>query len=291
MAAKLNAAPDADKNRPINIKEKKHREQTFQFASVEAAVVALANAHDSCPGCEKLRKVITPQFHWMFGDMDDVEVARRNPFRWSANEGLEAMIAEMQGLSDGEKQRKVIVKVFKEEYEFSNIEEVLHAVSPSVLHCWGDLSSEQYLNPFRWSGNESLEDAYEDMQLLNEENLARPVILREGGNERRYASVTECLTQLEQLVGGAGKWCVENSWQIALKGEENIFEGRVPLLQTGSVKKAVDDLTAGTLKCPAGLAVMWSDSRQAYFVLFRSDKKHRVRAKFSSAAAMRNFEG
>merc|ERR1719329_1755675 len=111
------------------------------------------------------------------------------------------MIADFQKLSDAEKQRRVIVQVRKEEYDYSSINEVLRVLSPSVNWMFADLSSEQYHNPFRWSGNESLEDAYEDMQLLNEEDLARPIIVREGGHEKTYASVTECLAQLAPLVG------------------------------------------------------------------------------------------
>lgn len=368
MASKLNEVPDADKGRPIHIKEKKHRMQSFKFDSVEAAVIALANAHNPAAAAppalppaaavpevpeeappdfhkqlkwryqdlppvqegnpfqwssyegpdevladmdklsednqlrpilvraedeektysnaEELRKALTPEFHWMFGDMHDVEVARHNPFRWSPNEGLEAVIADLQRLSDAEKQRKVIVKVRREEYEYSSVNEVLRVLSPSVNWMFADLSGGEYHNPFRWSGNESLEDAYEDMQLLNEEDLARPVIVREGGHERTYTSVAECLAQLAPLVGkagGAGDWCLENTWQIAQKGEEHIFEGKAAVLHTGgsgSVSKAVADLNLGTLKCPAGISVMWSDSHDAYFLLYRSDMQAEASSKF-----------
>lgn len=182
---------------------------------------------------------------------------------------------------------RIIVKVVREEYEYSSVNEVLLVLSPSVNWMFADLSGEQYHNPFRWSGNESLEDAYDDMQLLNEEDLARPVIVREGGHERTYTSVAECIAQLAPLVvkaGGAGEWCLENTWQIALKGEEDIFEGRAALLHTGgsgSVSKAVADLSLGTLKCPAGTCVMWSDSREAYFLLFRSDMQAEARSNFN----------
>lgn len=235
---------------------------------------------------EELRKALTPEYQWMFGDLRDVELARHNPFRWSPREGLEAMIADLQKLSDAEKQRKVLVKVRKEEYAYSSVNEVLTVLSPSVNWMFADLSKVQYHNPFRWTGNESMEDAYAAMQLLDEKDLARSVIVREGGHERTYTSVAECLTQLAPLVGkagGAGDWCLEHTWEIAQKGEEHVFEGKAALLHTGgggSVSKAVADLNMSTLKCPAGMAVVWSDGHAAYFLLWRSDMHDEATSKF-----------
>lgn len=239
-------------------------------------------------GVEEAKKALTPQLKWMFADMKDYSVAKHNPFRWSANEGAEAMVEEMQKLSDKDKKRKVCIRAATEDREYESVNACLVVISPSVNWMFADLPDQKfaYHNPFRWSGHDNMEDAYTHMQLMSEEDLARPIIVREGGKETKFDNVRKAFEALAPLVGkggGEGTWSMEHAFEIGKKGEEDKFQGKAARLHTGeidSVHAAVDSLNDGGLKCPMGICVMWSVSHDAYYLLFRTDKKDKAFSDF-----------
>jgi len=239
-------------------------------------------------GLEEVKKALTPQLKWMFADMSDFSTAKHNPFRWSSNEGVEALVAEMQKLDDKDKKRKVCIRAATEDREYESINACLIVISPSVNWMFDDLPDQKfaYHNPFRWTGHDNMEAAYTHMQLMTEDDLARPIIVREGGKETKFESVKKAIGDLAPLVGkggGEGEWSMEHAFEIAKKGEEDKFQGKAARLHTGdidSVHAAVESLNAAGLKCPMGICVMWSESHDAYYLLFRTDMKEKAFSNF-----------
>lgn len=71
-------------------------------------------------------------------------------------------------------------------------------------------------------------------------------------------------------------YTVEQSLRICGSGEESVFIDRAALLDTNevtSLRSAVDYLNAGVAPCPEGFCIVWSASKQAYFVLYRGHSK------------------
>jgi len=74
---------------------------------------------------------------------------------------------------------------------------------------------------------------------------------------------------------GGGQWSVEFAYELGGEGIEATFQGRVLVLdrEHRSVATTVDALSAGTITMDAGFCVVFSGSRQAYYLLWRSDKE------------------
>jgi len=71
-------------------------------------------------------------------------------------------------------------------------------------------------------------------------------------------------------------YTVEQSLRICGSGEESVFIDRAALLDTNevtSLRSAVEYLNAGVAPCPEGFCIVWSASKQAYFVLYRGHSK------------------
>lgn len=83
---------------------------------------------------------------------------------------------------------------------------------------------------------------------------------------------------------GEGIWSTDNgAFEICKQGEENTFQGRAAQLRTGEiegVRAVVQSLNEGILACPEGICVVWSVSRNAYFLLFRADKREEAATAF-----------
>jgi len=72
-------------------------------------------------------------------------------------------------------------------------------------------------------------------------------------------------------------WCVENSFELGNKESEYVVDGaKAPLLpkdQVQSVTTAVSMLNEGTLSCDADFCVVFSSSKEKYFVLYKRGAK------------------
>jgi len=235
-----------------------------------------------------VKEALTPMLRWMYADLSDFSAAKHNPFRWSSNEGLDTLVAELQKLGDEDKKRKVCIRTPSEDREYESVVEALKIISPAVNWMFDDYSNMkmEYHNPFRWTGHDNIEEAYTRMQLMSEEDLARPVIVREGGKETKIESARKAIEELAPLVGkggGEGDWSMEAAFELAKKGEEEKFQGKAARLHTGevdSVTKCVEGLNEGSIKCPYGICIMWSESHDAYYLMYRSDMKEKAFANF-----------
>merc|ERR1719456_1372257 len=72
----------------------------------------------------------------------------------------------------------------------------------------------------------------------------------------------------------AGQWSVECTKALGGEGTEYLFEGLAPLLPRDefySVASTVDALNAGAAPLTDGYCVVFSNSKQLYFLLYRSD--------------------
>lgn len=82
--------------------------------------------------------------------------------------------------------------------------------------------------------------------------------------------------------GGGGTWTVEQAYELGTEGEEHIHEGKgVPVLDKShsSVANTVDALASGMLPIPEGYCIVFSKSKQRYYLLWRDDKEDEAFAK------------
>mmetsp|Transcript_9633 Transcript_9633/g.17309 ORF Transcript_9633/g.17309 Transcript_9633/m.17309 type:complete len:253 (-) Transcript_9633:50-808(-) len=98
-----------------------------------------------------------------------------------------------------------------------------------------------------------------------------------------YANVNTGETSWEPPAGGAaappaepavimGNWSIDNTYTIGPDGSEHIFTGKCMLLDRAlysSVGSVVNSLNAGTPDVPDGYCVVFSASKQNYFLLWR----------------------
>eukprot|EP00929_Paragymnodinium_shiwhaense_P063772 TRINITY_DN318_c0_g1_i1.p1 TRINITY_DN318_c0_g1~~TRINITY_DN318_c0_g1_i1.p1 ORF type:complete len:211 (+),score=33.15 TRINITY_DN318_c0_g1_i1:93-635(+) len=74
-----------------------------------------------------------------------------------------------------------------------------------------------------------------------------------------------------------GTWSTDFTYTIGPEGSEHIFEGKAPLLDKAvysSVASSCDQMNAGTVAgVECGYCVIWSNSKQNYFLLWRSDRE------------------
>jgi len=73
-----------------------------------------------------------------------------------------------------------------------------------------------------------------------------------------------------------GRWDKDSSYALGPEGSEHKFQGKATLLDKdkhSSLVTTVDKLNAGLIPADAGYCVMFSFSRQQYFLLWRSDKE------------------
>jgi len=78
------------------------------------------------------------------------------------------------------------------------------------------------------------------------------------------------------VTAGAGGWSTDYAYAMGQRGEEHWFEGKAFLLDLAtwtSVAAAIDALNAGTLVVEAGYCIIFSNSRQLYYLLWRQDKE------------------
>lgn len=75
--------------------------------------------------------------------------------------------------------------------------------------------------------------------------------------------------------GAGGQWTLEQAYELGKEGEEHIFEGKVPVLDRihGSVAATVEALESGSLPMAEGYCVVFSKSKQHYYLLWRGDKE------------------
>lgn len=73
----------------------------------------------------------------------------------------------------------------------------------------------------------------------------------------------------------AGEWTTEQTYSLGGPGCEHLFQGKVTLLdQTWcSVVTTVEALASGTIAVDVGYCVLFSQSKQQYYLLWRSDKE------------------
>lgn len=74
----------------------------------------------------------------------------------------------------------------------------------------------------------------------------------------------------------APHWSVDYTYSLGPEGCECNFQGKAVLLdkvQCGSVAATVDAMNAGVYTVEAGFCVIFSSSKQQYFLLWRSDKE------------------
>jgi serine/threonine protein kinase len=94
-----------------------------------------------------------------------------------------------------------------------------------------------------------------------------------GGQQRVVLNAKIAMQQVPS-------WCADQAFRLCGEGE---FNGQARLLSRTSftsVQSAVDHLNAGTIVCPEGFCVVFSTSNSAYFLLYRSELKDAVYAKF-----------
>jgi len=68
-------------------------------------------------------------------------------------------------------------------------------------------------------------------------------------------------------------WSETRSFPLCGLGDKAIYEGRARFLdaeKVSSVRKAADYLNKGRLDCPEGFCVVWSESKQEFWVLHRT---------------------
>lgn len=75
-----------------------------------------------------------------------------------------------------------------------------------------------------------------------------------------------------------GTWSTEYTYTVGPEGSEHIFEGKATLLDRNvynSVATACDLLNGGSIAgVEAGFCIIWSNSKQNYFLLWRSDREN-----------------
>mmetsp|Transcript_51724 Transcript_51724/g.160474 ORF Transcript_51724/g.160474 Transcript_51724/m.160474 type:complete len:711 (-) Transcript_51724:79-2211(-) len=148
-----------------------------------------------------------------------------------------------------------------------------------------------FLNPLRWSGPLSLEEAISQLEALSPEERCRPVNLKIPPGvftrEVRCESAADAVAQLRRtqakLEKNAQRWAVELTGFLCAKGEEHRFEGKAPLLDVSafsSVQHAVDRLNVDGGLCPGGVCVVYSKRVDGYVLAFRADKRAEAKAAF-----------
>jgi hypothetical protein len=108
--------------------------------------------------------------------------------------------------------------------------------------------------------------------LLFQSHRHRLIIEREfkaqvGGKSEGMERRTDCHDQT---------WSNEYSRLLAKVGQMNVLDGQVRQLDTSkvtSITDAVFQLRQGTIMCPEGFCVVYSERFKAYYLLYRSDKK------------------
>lgn len=76
-----------------------------------------------------------------------------------------------------------------------------------------------------------------------------------------------------------GRWSVDFTYTIGPEGNEEMFSGKVQLLDRSvysSVSSVVENLNQGLLAVPEGYCVVFSGSKQNYYLLWREDKEAEV---------------
>lgn len=71
-------------------------------------------------------------------------------------------------------------------------------------------------------------------------------------------------------------WDIEQCSELGPVGCEHIFDGKAMLLDKGqhfSVEATIDALNSGGIIAEAGFCILFSGSRQSYFLLWRNDKQ------------------
>lgn len=86
-------------------------------------------------------------------------------------------------------------------------------------------------------------------------------------------------------VAGAPQWSTEMTYALGGEGCEKCFEGRATLLDRGwsSVVGTVEALNANRISIEAGYCVLFSQSRQQYYLLWRSDRENEAFAQVDIA--------
>eukprot|EP00931_Biecheleriopsis_adriatica_P065049 TRINITY_DN39669_c0_g1_i1.p2 TRINITY_DN39669_c0_g1~~TRINITY_DN39669_c0_g1_i1.p2 ORF type:complete len:167 (-),score=39.72 TRINITY_DN39669_c0_g1_i1:81-581(-) len=82
-----------------------------------------------------------------------------------------------------------------------------------------------------------------------------------------------------------GTWSIDNTYTLGAPGEaEGLFEGKAQLLDPqvyGSVSAVVNNLNANDPYVAEGYCVVFSQSKNKYFLLWRSDQEDNVKLLFS----------
>lgn len=265
----LDAQSEKDRRRPIAVSA---GQQSREFRDVGSAVLCVA-----------------PLFAWMYADGDDLETARHNPFLWHGFDGTEALASSLRCAAGRDRCRPLLVRALEDEpRQLTSVDVALGILKPCASWLYADHADDEaaYENPFRWSCHDSLQDAMAELQSLGDRNVRRPVFVRNCSKENRHASVRLFLDDVEapsRILGSADAWAQEHVIEIAWKNETFMFEGKAGVLDAGDVKcpyKVADALNAGSLECPSGICVVYSDLREAYYLLCRTDKKKEVDARF-----------
>jgi hypothetical protein len=90
-------------------------------------------------------------------------------------------------------------------------------------------------------------------------------IVRVDGNGRSEENINDSHDK---------SWSIEQSRLLAKASQMKALDGQVMLLDTtNSITDAVRLLREGSILCPEGFCVVYSERMKAYYVLYRSDKK------------------
>mmetsp|Transcript_86093 Transcript_86093/g.180052 ORF Transcript_86093/g.180052 Transcript_86093/m.180052 type:complete len:261 (-) Transcript_86093:253-1035(-) len=81
-------------------------------------------------------------------------------------------------------------------------------------------------------------------------------------------------------LGGLPVWAEACAYQLGGEGSEHTWEGNVPVLPRDhtSVRTVIEALNNGSLVISEGYCIVYSASRQAYFLLWREDKEQEALA-------------
>jgi len=83
-----------------------------------------------------------------------------------------------------------------------------------------------------------------------------------------------------------GAWSTKNVLRLCADGEEEPYLGVVPQLDASSITSVMDavcKLNRGDIECPQGYCMVYSASRQAYYLLYHCQVKQDVLARFRPA--------
>jgi hypothetical protein len=84
-------------------------------------------------------------------------------------------------------------------------------------------------------------------------------------------SSANSFTDAEALTPRSEVWDVQNTMKLCEEGQESVFQGKVPLMESvHGVRAAVAQLNSGELKCPQGFCAVRSQQGGCY-LLFRRD--------------------